>query len=290
MWGEARLAITMSELYFMNNTVEGRMRTILMLAGAMLGATAAQAQAPSPIGRTFHYERTNHDGTEPEQIYFHRAAPDRLVVYKMVEKCTRSALVTATIDPATGVASSLVAARLLPDAQSAPYATLTEQDRVLVVKIDMPGMPPQFAATIGMRPWHLYDYDLATLSAAFEARAGSRADYRFGMALFWQFQDRPNEISHWIGDARARFVTTERHLDRDTLRFGVTGTAFGMAGGGPLWVDAREGYIVDVQWGRPNHDNYTDFRLRLIGEEPSGQAAWTALLTRHFEGCPPSGG
>jgi hypothetical protein len=94
----------------------------------------------------------------------------------------------------------------------------------------------------------------------------------------------------WLGEAQAKFVKAERHLDRDTLRFEAAGPAFGTAGGGPLWVDAQAGHIVDVQWGRPNHDNYKNFRLRLVGEELMGAQAWKGLLERHYEGCPVSSG
>jgi hypothetical protein len=267
------------------------MRKMRIVAAAMLltGATAAQAQdimAP-PFHRTFHYERTNIDGTEREQIYFHRAAPGTVQVYKMMERCTRSALVTATIDPQTGEASRLVAARLLPRARSEPYAEMNYDPAAgrIDATISAVNPPLHLALAVPTRPWHLYDYDLGTLAAALQARPGSRESFSFGMALVWPGASPPLT---WMGDAHARFVGAERHLGRDTLRFEVTGSAFGEAGGGPLWVAANDSHLVDVQWGRPNHDGYKDFRLRLIGEEPEGEAAWTALLTRHFEGCPVS--
>jgi hypothetical protein len=46
------------------------MRTMMALAALVL-AGGAQAQS---VGRTLHYERTNIDGSEPEQIWFHRSA------------------------------------------------------------------------------------------------------------------------------------------------------------------------------------------------------------------------
>lgn len=264
----------------------------ILVAALLLGGGAAHASddLPTPIGHTYHYERTNRDGTEPEQIYMHRAAADRVEVYKMAERCTRSALVTAWIDPRTGEATRLTAARLLPNARSEVYAEMNYDPAAgrIDATVFAVNPPLKLSVAVPTRPWHLYDYDLGTLAAAMQARPGSRADYSFGMAMVWPSAPSP---LIWMGDATARFVGAERHLDRNTLRFEVTGGAFGEAGGGPLWVDATLGYIVDVQWGRPNHDNYKDFRLRLIGEEPVGEAAWTALLTRHFEGCPlPSGG
>jgi hypothetical protein len=226
------------------------------------------------------------------QDYFHRPAADRIEVYKMTRRCTYAVLNSATIDPATGEATQIVGAELQPDARRAPYARLDldRTGRRLTGRMDLPGLQQAVEAPVETRPWHQYDYDLATLSVAFEARRGSRAPMTFGLALFSTDPAEPGKLLHWLGSATARFAAAERHLGRDTLRFEVAGPAFGKASGGPLWVDARRGFIVDVQWGRPNHDEDTNFRLRLIGEEPAGEAAWTALLRRHYAGCPASGG
>jgi hypothetical protein len=97
----------------------------------------------------------------------------------MVERCTRAALVTATIDPKSGEASGLVAAQLKPGAESEPYASiLLEPGGVLRGSIFSIHPPLPLEAQVTVRPWHMYDFDLATLGAAFEARAGSRAPMR----------------------------------------------------------------------------------------------------------------
>jgi hypothetical protein len=265
----------------------------LIMAGCA-GSSPAQAQSgPSPVGRTFHYERTNIAGGEEEQVYLHRAAPDRVEVYKMVERCTKSAFVTAYIDPQTGVATRLVAARLTPDGPPAQYATLETgalSGGGTAIRIDVQTDGGPLSAAIGLPagPWHDYDYDLGTLAASLQARPGSRADYSFQMTMVGQIPEAPDAFFHPLGTATLRFAAAEKHMGVDTLRFDASGPAFGSFGGGPLWVDAKDGHIIDVQWGRPNHSGYKDFRLRLIAEEPAGEAAWAALLKRHYEGCPAS--
>lgn len=266
------------------------MRRLFAIA-ALAAVPAAHAQSDM-VGSTLHYERTNIDGSDPEQIYFHRAAPDTIRVYKMVQRCTHSVVVTATLDPETGQVSKFVGSTLLPDAATTDYVWLRDDPSrdQLIGRIDMPGLQRDLSVALRMRPWHDYDYDLASLGVAFEARKGSRADMFFGMTMFWRDDADPDTLLHWIGVATARFARAERHLGRNTLRFEVSGSAFGAAGGGPLWIDARRGFIVDAQWGRPNHRGYKDFRLRLVGAEASGETAWTALLERHYEGCPPGSG
>ncbi len=261
------------------------------MISAMIAALAAGSVAPdagAEVGRTFHYQRSNIAGGEEEQIYVHRAAPDRIEVYKMRARCTGAAFVTAHIDPATGEASKLIAGRLAPGATSRTIGVMTHDGATkrIAISLDLGDRKLDLGIDAPDRPWHLYDYDLATLGAALVAQGPGKAPFAFGMALVWTDPSKPDEFLRWLGKAEATFVRAERHLDRDTLRFAVTGPAFGDKGGGPIWIDAQDGRIVDVQWGRPNHDGYADFRLQLKAELPRGDGAWKALLTRHFAGCP----
>ena len=244
------------------------------------------ADLPPPFqATTWHYERSNADGSEAEQVYVHRAAPDRLAVYKMRERCTGAALVTAEIDPATGEATKLIAGRLTPAAQQRPIGEIAFDPKAatLAMTLTMDGRTVTQTAPVGARPWHLYDYDLATLTIATQARRNPRAGFSFGLALVWP--ETPDKMLQWLGRADAKFVRTEQHEGRKTLRFQITGPAFAGTGGGPLWLDAKDGSIVEAAWRRPNHPGYTDFRLRLKGRS-EGPVAWTRLLERHYEGCP----
>lgn len=253
----------------------------MMLAGLL---AAAGAEQPPVVGRTLHYVRSNIAGGEEEQIYVHRAAVDRVEVYKMRSRCTNAAYVTAEIDPATGVAHRLHAGRVARDGTQARFGQLDwdAAAKRLSIRVTVGGRS-MTADVEGEAPWHLYDYDLATLMAATEARGPSREPMRFNLALVWPSGPQPLQ---WLGPVEASFARAERHLGRATLRFEARGAAFGSASGGPLWIDARDGTIVDVQWGRPNHDEYRDFRLRLVGVAARDAAGWRALLQRHYAGCP----
>lgn len=241
------------------------------------------ADLPPPI--TWHYERSNADGSEAEQVYVHRPSPDRLAVYKMRGRCTGAALVTAEIDPATGEATTLVAGRLAPGGTQRTIGRIAfdPQTATIAMTLTMDGRTVTQQAQVGTRPWHLYDYDLATLAVATLARRNPRAGFAFGLALVWP--ETPERMLQWLGRADARFVRAERHAGRRTLRFEVSGPAFAGTGGGPLWLDARDGTLVEAAWRRPNHPGYRDFRLRLKGRT-QGAAAWSRLLERHYEGCP----
>lgn len=215
---------------------------------------------------------------------FRRSASE-IAVTKMRARCTRAALVTATIDPATGEATRLVAARLLPGAESAPYGVLAFNADRIDAELTMDGATLRDSVTVTDRPWHLYDYDLATLAAATQAMTGPPADFTFALALVWPGDD-PKRFLQWLGRADARFIGGERHEGRDTLRYEVTGPAFGAAGGGPMRLDAGGRFPVDVQWRRPNHPGYADFRLRLTAVADDGEPGWARRLSAHFKDCP----
>ena len=76
----------------------------------------------------------------------------------------------------------------------------------------------------------------------------------------------------------------EAREGRRTLRYELGGAAFPGDLGGPLWLDAADGFVVAAELGRPNHAEYRDFKLRLT-DVRRGAAAWKRLLEAHFEGC-----
>ena len=199
----------------------------------------------------------------------------------MRERCTNAAFVTATIDLASGEASELVAGRLRRDGGVETFGTLRFDAAGKRLAMAMRGTAPA-TAEAPIRPWHLYDYHLTTLGVFTRTRRPNRP-FTFGLALVW-----PNDSGaslRWLGRAVAGQPTRVRHVERAAIRYAVTGEAFGTAGGGPLWIDAHDGTLLEASWGLPNHPGYSDFRLRLLGTE-RGAAAWRARLAGHYASRP----
>ena len=258
---------------------------LLALAGC---ATAERAPAPADrIGRIYSYVRSNRDGGEAETIRVYRRDRTHIEVSKMRGRCTNAAYVTATLDIEAGYATRLGGGRLLPNAGREEYAVLTYDPaaRRIEARIDPPGGAAPIAAAIAVPDtlWHLFDFDLASLTIAQHYRADPRADFSFGLPLVWP--DAAPDFFRYLGRADLRFVRAERHHGRRALRFEAGGPAFG-ARGGPIWFDAAEGHIIEASWGIPNHSEYRDFRLRLTGVSDGGADEWRRLLSAHFEGCP----
>lgn len=262
------------------------------IAGMLVAVsmTAGMAQASTPgrehrVGRIYSYVRSNQDGTEAERIHVYRAGPTRVEVTKMRGRCNNAALVTADLDLEKGQATRLTGGRLKPGARHEEFAFLTYDpvEKRIDAVVRLPDQELRDSTVVGDEPWHLYDFDLASLTITSQYRPDPRADFSFGLPLVLVRQD-PGDFLTYLGRADARFVREEEFEGRRALRFEVGGPAFGDKGG-PLWIDAEEGHVLGADWGIPNHVEYKDFRLRLTGLSDEGSAAWKKLLEAHFEGC-----
>ncbi|MBK8837976.1 MAG: hypothetical protein IPO30_04560 [Hyphomonadaceae bacterium] len=251
----------------------------------------ATATPPGPppvhaVGTTLTYIRSNQNGSKPEHILIHIPAPNTLHVAKMVAPCTDAAYVTATLDPATGEATTLIGGRLQKDATQLPQAFLTlDPARKLAVRIGDPAADPAEAPDAPPAPWRMYDFDLAEL-----ALAGPREpkSFTFGLALAWP--DGPPPLVRILGQAEAKFLYSSESGARH--HFTITGPAFNDPNlgdrGGELITDSRFGHVIQARFGRPNHSGYDNFLLKLasVAEGPGGEAAWRNAIAVHWKDCP----
>lgn len=246
---------------------------------------AAAPAAADHIGRIYSYVRSDRDGAEAETIHIFRQSRTHIRVAKMRGRCTNAAYVTADLDLEHGYATRLGGGRLRPNAQREEFAVLTydEAARRLDGRVETPNGPILLTLTVADTPWHVFDFDLASLTITAQYRPNRRANLSFGMPLLWP-ADGANPL-RYLGRAELRFVGVERHGGRRALRFEAGGPAFGNRGG-PIWFDAADGHILEASWGIPNHSEHRDFRLRLTRVSDGGAAEWRRLLTAHFEGCP----
>ena len=171
--------------------------SLSLLASAMLAAPAA----PDHIGRIYSYVRSNSDGTEAERIHVYRAARERIEVTKMRDRCTNAAFVTGELDLARGQATRLHAGRLRPNGGHENFGLMTHDpaaNRIDIV-VTTPGGEIRDSVAVPDQPWHLYDYDLASLTITAQYRPDRRAGFSFGVPLVLV---RPgNDILSYMGRA-----------------------------------------------------------------------------------------
>lgn len=253
-------------------------------------AVAAAPAGPPPVhavGTTLSYVRSNQSGTAPETILVHIPAANEIHVAKMVAPCTDAAYVTATIDPATNEATSLVGGRLQRDSTQLPQAFLTlDPARKLIVRFGDQASEPAETPDAPPSPWRMYDFDLAEF-----ALLGPREpkSFTFGLAMAWP--DGPPPIIRILGAADAKFLYSSDSGARHHFR--ISGPAFTdpVIGdrGGELITDAKFGHVIEARFGRPNHSNYDNFLLKLTAtiEGEAGAKVWADTLAAHWANCPP---
>jgi hypothetical protein len=251
---------------------------LLLAGGCALERPSAEAAGSGPI---YSYVRSNRDGSEAETIHVHLPRPGQVEVTKMRGRCTNAAFVTATL--AEGESVRLTGGRLKPGAGHEDFAQLLLHSGRIHLRMTLDGRERRHSVPVPDRPLHLYDFDFASLAASPPPERRRRRDFSFGAALVWLGED-PAELLRYLGRADARFVREETREGRRVLRYQLGGPAFEGPQGGPLWLDAGEGFVVGAELGRPNHAEYEDFKLRLTGVS-MGAATWKRLLEAHFEGC-----
>ncbi len=265
----------------------------LAFALAPVGCGGGAGRAPAAyaplgegdaIGRLYRYVRSNRDGSLPEAITVYRRDATHVEVLKTVSPCTNAAYVTAELDPLRHEALRLVAGRLARDGSQAAFGTLRldPRTRALAAEMALPEGPLRFAGAAPHAPWHLYDFDLASLTVVTPNLRRPRQGFAFGLALLiGPLTASPSPLRD-LGRVEARFAGEATRLGRPSLRFRLEGPGLPE---GELWLDAREGHLVEVTSAAPNHDEYKDFRLALVSIDDGGAPAWKAARDAHWRGC-----
>lgn len=260
---------------------------LLTAAGLLLAPLAAAVAAEPPVGRILSYTRSNIDGSDPETIHVFRRSATTVLVNKSIEPCSNAALVSAELDLARGEAARLTAGRLNRQGGQDAFGDIVRDAsaRRVDLLIHLPDGDVRAGVAVPDSPWMLYDFDLADLTSLLPARATPTADFSYGMALVWPEGDPAKALSY-PGRMDARFVGETLWRGRPALRFEVSGPAFPGGGGGPLWLDKADGYILEARWSRPNHPGYRDYHLVLDRVSDGGEPEWTALMLAHWKDCP----
>lgn len=254
-------------------------QTLAALAACATAACASSPEAASPTsGRLYTYVRSNQDGSLPEMIYQYRASATRVEVGKEVSRCTNAAFVTADMDLERGQGVRFTGGRIARDASQEPFAYLTYENGQLHAVIEQAGIDQ--TVRVAGEPYIIYDFDFSDFNAARAGRPPTRENFRFAVSLIWPVEGAEN-VFRDLGWANANFAAAETHLNRDALRFDVSGGL-----NGTLWLDAREGHILEARFAEPNHTEYADFRMVLQNVEDDAAASWLEVRRAHWRDCP----
>lgn len=234
------------------------------------------------VGRIYHYLRTNRDGSSPEHIHVFHKSSREVEVYKMVERCTNAALVTADLDYDIWSATRLVGGRLTREGTQDGFAVLTldaDAPRIDAV-VKLPEQEIRQSLDLTALPWRLYDFDFAEFTVFSQHLRDYRKGFSVDMAVV-STNAQDGQFLIPLGIMRA----TAEGVDRPggVYRYSLDGGYF--EEGGTLALDAREGHVVEFSASVPNHDGYDDLLIVLKGVSDGGAEEWRQLLLSHYEGC-----
>lgn len=246
----------------------------------MLSFVIAGSMLVTDLRPVYQYQRTNGNGSEAESVFVFVKAPGRVSVMKEKSRCSNAAYVSATLDPATGQAQTLIGGRLARDLSQQPFAWLTTNaaGSKLEVRVGSADARPSSAIPIGKR-WHLYDFDFADMIAHPPSEIGAMQAFAFDLPLILSGDDG-FDLTH-RGQLILKSPVRTRHFGTSAIRY----RASGAAGAGSMWFDARSGVLLEARLPLANHREYRDFRLRLI-QTRYGETAWRSALRTHWQGCP----
>lgn len=268
------------------------------IALALLMAACASAQVEKfryqpekiPVGKVYHYSKTNLDGSDPEYISTWVEDKDRIQSFKLPPEGRQGAQVMAHMDWAVFSADQVESWQVWAEGEGkrtlvARLAYLTPE-KAVEVEVIPTGKPAEKVAVPSL-PWHIYNFDLASLSFAFRHLADPTGSFVVGLADP-TFKDE-GPVFFYRGEATVSYVGEEERNGVTCRKYRIDGPGLSNRGGF-LWVNRKEEHVEDIEIDLPDNPNWKSFKFRLLGTGQMDRAGWEAFMkSRYFKKEPPAG-
>ncbi|HYP27259.1 MAG TPA: hypothetical protein VE262_11120 [Blastocatellia bacterium] len=257
---------------------------IFLLISGVAGQAGADAFRYRPakvsVGTVYHYLKTNIDGTRPEHVSIYVAAKDRIESFKYHPKEEPAALVTATMDWSTFSARRLESWHVFASGEKKLVATLDYLPAQKAVEVAFPATGrPNEKTPIPRLPFHIYNFDLASLNFAFPHLADPLGSFTVGIADP-TFKDE-GPLFHYKGEAHVSYEGEESRQGAICRKYRIDGK--GLEGrGGTIWVNREGGYFQDVEIDLPDNPAWRSFKFKLKGVGRMTRAQWEAFMKAQF--------
>ncbi|MEQ1894107.1 MAG: hypothetical protein ABL998_16320 [Planctomycetota bacterium] len=225
-------------------------------------------------GRTWHYRKSNLDGSNASEIALHVASETRLEALKFHAGVPEATLVVAEMDWQVFSVSGLRTFRLAPGKEpelvaefvtSSDRRMLTAKVGALTLECELPGFP-----------WHSYDFDFASLNVALRFLTKPEGEVDLEIVDPVQDVDPPRLVAK--GKVTLAYEADERHGERDCRRYALDGPGLEDRGG-TLWVARDEdAHIVAFELDLPDEPGMTSGRLEWLRTETLTSEQWQARL------------
>lgn len=252
-----------------------------------LGYIAGSAQSTSfryqpervAIGTVYQYLKTNIDGTHPENISLYIATKNRIEAFKFHEKGTRAGLVTADMDWNGFYPERLESYQVFSKDDRRLFATLTFDRAAKMVGVSIPALKPEKEMVkIDRLPFHIYNFDLASLNVSFPHLVDPRGSFTVGIADPTFKAEGP--MFAYRGDLRVQYLRDETRNGAKCRLYTASGA--GIGGKGRIWVNSKGSYLEDMEFDVANNPDWKTFKLKLMRTEKLNAEGWQRFIASHF--------
>ncbi len=254
---------------------------LVNVARAQESLTAFRYQ-PGKIatGVVYHYLKTNIDGTNPEHISIRIAAKDRIESFKFHPKGTRAGLVIATMDWSIFSVKRLESWQVYKDKEKVLAATLVylPVSKEVAVTLQFMNRPTENVA-IPFLPFHVYNFDFASLNFAFPHLVNSKKSFKIGVSDP-TFKDEGPAFGY-RGEVDVTYLADEIRGGQPCRKYRIDGPGLENKGGF-IWVNKRSGYFQDVEIQLADNPNWKTFKFKLEKVERMNDAEWESFMKAQF--------
>ncbi len=231
-------------------------------------------------GVVYHYLKTNIDGTDPEHVSIRFAAKDRIESFKFHPQGTRAGLVIATMDWSLFSVKSLESWQVFKDKDKVLAATLVYDAAKKDVAVTLPFMNrPTERVAIPFLPYHVYNFDFASLNFAFPHLINPRQPFRVGVSDPTFSEEGP--AFRYRGEVEVAYLGEELRDGCRCRKYRIDGPGLENRGGF-IWVNKRTGYFQDVEIQLADNPNWQTFKFKLQKVERMNQADWEKFMKAQF--------
>lgn len=267
-----------------------RILALLLLASAVLvGGLPFTSSAKSSdfkfqkskvtVGTVYHYLKTNIDGTHPEHVSTYVATTDTIESFKFHPKSERAGLVIASMDWNTFSVKRLESWQVFAGGKKTRFAVLTFLPAQKAVQVSIPVLKKKpERTTIPHIPFHVYNFDLASLNFAFRHLVNPKGSFTIGIADP-TFKEGP--MFAYRGEVTVSYVSEETRNGVACRKYKIDGP--GLANrGGSIWVNQAGGYFEDIEIDLPDNPDWQSFKFKLEKTEQMDRAAWEQFMAAQF--------
>ena len=231
-------------------------------------------------GVVYHYLKTNIDGTNPEHISIRFAAKDRIESFKFHPRGTRAALVIATMDWSIFSAKSLESWQVYKDKDKVLAASLVYLPASREVAVTLPFMNrPTENVAIPFLPFHVYNFDFASLNFAFPHLINPRKPFRIGVSDPTFSEQGP--AFRYRGEVEVVYLGEEQRDGQLCRKYRIDGPGLENRGGF-IWVSRRTGYFQDAEIQLADNPDWQTFKFKLQKVDRMNEAQWESFMRAQF--------